>query len=90
MNNEEPVAGKEAVTAGLAAYWQSFGSLEHEPLNIYGSDDSFVLEALNHYTTADGREVTLRAVAFTDRDEDGLVRSVRLYSDTSPLFAAAG
>jgi hypothetical protein len=31
------------------------------------------------------------AVAFTDRDDDsGLVTSVRLYTDTSPLFAGAG
>jgi hypothetical protein len=71
----------------LAEYWQSFGELEHELLNIYGSDDRFVPEALNHYLTQDGRRVTLRAVAFTDRDDDGLVSSVRLFSDTGPLFS---
>lgn len=87
MNNAEPLRGRDAVTAGLAEYWQSFRALEHDLLNIYGTDERFVLEALNHYTTLDGREVTLRAVAFTDRGRDGLATSVRLFSDTGPLFA---
>lgn len=87
QNSEEPVSGKAGVLEGLAAYWQTFGSLEHELLNIYGSDDAFCLEALNHYTTAGGEPVTLRAVAFTDRDAHGSVTSVRFYTDTGPLFA---
>lgn len=86
MNNAEPTRGKAAVLEGLSHYWPSFGSIEHELLNLYGSDHSFVLEALNHYTRLDGSEVTLRAVAFTDRDESGRVTSVRLYTDTSPLW----
>lgn len=88
MNNADPMEGKEAVLAGLGQYWPSFGTMEHDLLNIYGDDDQYVLEALNHYTTLDDRSVTLRAVAFTDRDADGLVESVRLYTDTTPLFAA--
>ncbi len=89
MNNAEPVQGKDAVLGGLAEYWQSFGSLEHDLLNIYGTDQAFVLEALNHYTRLDGQAVMLRAVALTDRNEAGEVTSVRLYSDTTPLFASA-
>jgi len=46
-----------------------------------------VLEALNHYTRPDGRPIALRAAAFTDRDEAGLVAGFRLYTDTGPLFA---
>jgi len=48
------------------------------------------LEALNHYPSVDGRAITVRALAVTERGEDGLVTSVPLYSDTSPLFAADG
>lgn len=87
MNNGDPARGKTAVLQGLAYYWPSFGAIEHELLNIYGTDRSFVLEALNHYTRLDGRQVTLRAVAITDRDESGQVKAVRLYTDTAPLFA---
>ena len=86
MNNADPVRGKAAVLAALKSYWASFGTLEHEPLNIYGTDDAFMLEALNHYTRGDGGRVTLRAVALTDRDAAGLVTSFRLYTDTGPLF----
>jgi len=86
MNNAGPISGKAAVTAALEAYWASFGTLEHDLLNIYGTDASFMLEALNHYTRSDGRRVTLRAVALTDRDESGLVSSFRLSTDTGPLF----
>ncbi len=86
MNNQPTVIGKHAVLAGLGAYWTSFGALVHEPQRIYGSDRAFVLEALNHYVRLDGTKVTLRAVAFTDRNAEGFVTSVRLYTDTLPLF----
>ncbi|BAZ19474.1 hypothetical protein NIES4073_03440 (plasmid) [Kalymmatonema gypsitolerans NIES-4073] len=86
-NNNPPIEGKQVVMQGLAAYWKTFASLEHDLLNIYGNDLSFVLEALNHYKRTDGQLVTIRAVAFTDRNEEGLVTSVRFYTDTTPVFA---
>lgn len=86
-NNNPPVEGKVAILNYLAQYWSTFGSLRHDLLNIYGSESAFVLEALNHYQRKDGKPVTLRAVAFTDRNESGLVTSVRFYTDTTKLFA---
>ena len=86
-NNTPAMEGKEVVMQGLASYWTTFANLEHDLLNIYGSDSSFVLEALNHYKRNDGKAVTIRAVAFTDRNQEGLVTSIRLYTDTTPLFA---
>lgn len=86
-NNNPPVLGKAAIAQFLANYWKTFASLEHDLLNIYGSDLCFVLEALNHYKRHDGKAVTLRAVAFTDRSVTGLVTSVRFYTDTTELFA---
>lgn len=87
MNNADPVRGKPAVLAALGQYWATFGTLEHDLLNLYGTDSAFMLEALNHYTRLDGGRVTLRAVALTDRGPDGTVTSFRLYTDTAPLFA---
>ncbi|GAA6614935.1 nuclear transport factor 2 family protein [Scytonema sp. NUACC26] len=86
-NNNPPVQGKAAIVQFLADYWKTFASLEHDLLNIYGSDSAFVLEALNHYKRNDGKDVTLKAVAFTDRNEAGFVTSVRFYTDTAELFA---
>ncbi len=89
-NNDPPVRGKAAILEGLSYYWTTFDSLTQDLLNIYGTDSSFVLEALNHHERKSGEPVTLRAVAFTDRNEAGLANSVRLYTDTTPLFAPAG
>jgi ketosteroid isomerase-like protein len=87
QNNNEPVRGKAAIVAGLTQYWQSFGELEHALLNIFGRDDAFVLEAWNHYVRLDGKRVSVRAVAITERNEAGLVRTFRFYTDVSPVFA---
>jgi hypothetical protein len=91
FNNDEPMVGRDVARAGLGQFWGSVTgmgySLVHEPLNIYGNDRHFVLEALNHYDGKDGTRVTVRATAWTDRDDDGMVTSVRLYQDLSPLYA---
>lgn len=87
LDDAPPMRGKAQVLAGLAQYWPSFGALEHELLTLHGTDDRFVLEALNHYQRLDGGRVTLRAVAFTERNAEGLVSSARIYTDTSALFA---
>lgn len=92
FNNDEPLHGREVAKQGLGQFWGSISgmgfTLLHEPLNIYGADTTFVLEALNHYDKPGQERVTVRAAAFTDRGSDGKVTSVRLYQDVSPLFAA--
>ena len=87
FNNEPPTQGKAAILGRLRGYWQSFRSIEHDLLNIYGEPHAFMLEALNHYVRLDSRPVTCRAVALTDRNAEGLVTAVRLYTDVSALFA---
>ncbi len=86
FGNAPAVTGKKAVVEMLGGYWQSFKSIEHDLTNIYGSDDAYVLEALNHYERHDGKKITVRAVAFTDKNDEGLVTSIRVFGDTSPLF----
>lgn len=86
FNNSPAIHGKSAVVGMLSGYWKSFAGIEHEALNIYGTDSQFMLEALNHYVRHDGRKVTTHAVALTDRNEAGLVTSVRVFADASPVF----
>ncbi|MFN6526709.1 nuclear transport factor 2 family protein [Nostoc sp. ChiSLP03a] len=85
-NNNPPIQGKAAILQSLSEYWITFDTLTHDLLNIYGTESSFVLEALNHYKRNDQKVITVRAVAITDRHETGLVTSVRLYTDTTPLY----
>lgn len=87
FNNDPFGQGKEVILQGLGNYWKSFATIEHDLINIYGSDDHYVLEALNHYKRHDGKSATVKAVAFTDLNENGKVKSVRLYMDTAPVFA---
>lgn len=87
-NNNPPIEGKAAILQSLSSYWTTFNSLTHDLLNIYGNDSSFALEALNHYERNDGKAVIVRAVAITDRNKAGLVTYIRLYTDTTPLFAS--
>lgn len=87
FNNDPFGQGKEVVLEGLSKYWQAFASIEHDLVNIYGSDKNYVLEALNHYQRHDGQYATVSTVAFTDLNEEGKVQSVRLYMDTAPVFS---
>ena len=86
INNQPAISGKSEVVNYLEQYWKTFESVEHDLLTIYGKDEAFLLEAMNDYRRNDGKMVQVRAVAFTDLDEGGKVRSVRLYSDVSPVF----
>jgi len=87
INNDQPTESKESILKDLASFWKSFEKVNHDLLNIYGNDYSFVLEALNHFIKNNGKYITIRAVAFTDRNNEGLVSSVRLYADLSSLFS---
>lgn len=85
-NGDMTMRGRDQVREGLRQFWRSFGTLEHDELNIYGTDRNLVHEALNYYRTLDGRDVTVRAVAWLDRNDDGLIASMRIYNDQSPVF----
>ena len=78
--------GRDHVKDGIEKFWQSFDTLRHEEINIYGTDQNFAHEALNHFTTWNGKRVTVRALACIDRDERGDILSLRIYSDQSELW----
>jgi hypothetical protein len=87
INNNPPVNGKDQITKHLTSLWTSFNENSHDLLNIYGIDSSFSSEIVNHFTLHDGKEITVNAVGYLDRNEEGLLTSVRLYADFSPLFS---
>ena len=87
INNNLPVNEKDQIIKHLTSLWTSFKGNAHDLLNIYGSDSSFSSEITNHFTLHDGNEITINAVGYLDRNEEGLLTSVRLYADFSPLFS---
>lgn len=82
------MSGVAAVREGLRSYWQGFKSIRHEELTMFGSETNLVHEALNHYETLDGRQVTVKAVAFIDRDSEGRIEAMRIYNDQSAVWSA--
>jgi hypothetical protein len=86
INSDLPVNGKHEIKQQLASFWTLYEKNRHDLLNIYGTDYSFSSEIVNHFTLPDGREITINAVGYLDRNEEGLLTSVRLYGNFSPLF----
>lgn len=84
-NNAEPVTGKAAILTLVGQLWRGYRWGRHELLAVVGCDRRFAAEALNHYERLDRRRVTIRACAFTDRDDAGLVQAVRFYGDAGAL-----
>jgi hypothetical protein len=87
INNDPPVNGRDQITRHLTSLWALFNGNGHDLLNIYGIDSSFSSEIVNHFTLHDVKEITVNAVGYLDRNEEGLLTSVKLYADFSPLFS---
>ena len=88
QSTQPNTSGIEAVKTALTGFWQTFKTIQHEEIGLFESGTTVIHEALNHYEALDGRKVSLRAVAVMDRNEQGLIRALRIYSDQSPLFNA--
>lgn len=92
INNHMPVYSKFAVERAFVEYVKNFRSLSYEILKVSGTDRSSVAEALFTYVCNDGSIEVVQHAYFCERDEAGLLTSVRLYGDTTrvlkPFIAA--
>lgn len=87
FGNQPKVTGKQKILAGLKEFWKTYDGEEHVLHSILGNDNCFALEATNVYRRKDGTEVSIPAVAITERNEAGLVSSFRVFIDIAPLYA---
>jgi hypothetical protein len=85
VNNQMQAYGRDAIATAVGAYWHGFRSSHHEPLCILGSDTDFAVEVLCHYTRLRGDVFTIPACSFKTRNAAGLMTSVRIFADISPL-----
>jgi hypothetical protein len=86
VNNDPLIEGRASVVRRLAYLAPSFRTREHELLNAYGTERAIALEGLSHCSSTDATPVAVRAAMFIDRDNRGLVTSIRLYTDTTDLY----
>lgn len=84
--NTPAVQGRSIILAGLQRFWSGIRGLDHDFINILGTDASLAAEALIDYTRKDGRVVSLPCVTVIERNDDGLATSVRIFIDTAPIF----
>jgi ketosteroid isomerase-like protein len=87
FGNNPIVKGKQAILEGLKKFWATYDSEEHILHGITGQDNYFALEATNVYQRKDGKKVSIPAVAITERNDQGLAKSIRVFIDIAPLYA---
>lgn len=85
-NGDMTMRGRDAVRDGLAQFWQSFGTLAHDELNIDGTDRNLVHESAQLLHDARRAGGDHSGGGMVDRDDDGNVVSLRIYNDQSPLW----
>lgn len=92
INNNMPIYSKFAIERAFVDYVKNFRSLTYEILSVTGTDRSSIAEALFNYVCHDGSVEVVQHAYFCERDENGLLTSVRLYGDTTrilkPFWAA--
>ena len=81
VNNAMPVYSKLAVGAAYTEYLKAFRSLTYELLNVFGDERQSVAEALFTYVCNDGSVEIVQHGYVVDRNESGLLTSVRVYGD---------
>ena len=87
FGNNPLATGEDAVLQGIDNFWASIHGLNHNFLNVLGTDHQLVLEALIDYTRADDRVVQIPCVTLIDRNEAGLATSIRIFIDVAPVYA---
>ncbi|MGH6949519.1 MAG: nuclear transport factor 2 family protein [Vitreimonas sp.] len=90
INDDLPLYGADVILSVVKRNWIVFERVEHEPLNIYGSDASFAVEMLCHFTRRGGARVTVPGCAFVDRGGDGRAMSLRMFLDLAPAIEKHG
>lgn len=94
FGNWPRTAGREAITAAIAQFFDGFASLVHTAVGSWLDGRTLVLEAEVTYVRHDGRTVTVPACTIfrlsDERSEDGapLAKECRIYVDLTPLYAA--
>lgn len=87
FGNNPIVKCNNEIIGGLKHFWDAIQGLDHSFLNILGNDHLIAAEALIDYTRKDSKVVTVPCVTVIERNEDGLASSVRIFMDSTPVFA---
>jgi len=84
--NADPAVGRDAVRAGVLAFWATIDGLTHHILNSWDFGDTTVVQIDVEYRRKDGKTVTVPNADILVFDGD-LVRDWQIYIDVAPVYA---
>lgn len=85
FGNNPLAKGKEQIGQAIGGLWGAIGGLRHERVNVWEVPDGAILEAITHYRTKAGTEVSIPVTSILHRANDK-VDNLRVYMDIAPLF----
>ena len=86
--NADPIIGRENARAASIQLYGAIGGMKHHFKEVWENGDSVMLVADAEYTRLDGSIVSLPCVTHVHHRADGLVDSMHVFMDISPVFAA--
>jgi hypothetical protein len=94
FGNWPRTAGRDAITAAIAQFFDGFQSLQHKSVGTWLDARALVLEAEVTYVRHDGRTVTVPACTIfrlapaPSSEGTPQAKECRIYVDLGPLYAA--
>lgn len=87
FGNAEPLAGREAIVAGLRAFFSTIDGLRHRIVRNWQVDADIIAETEVVYRRLDGKDVSVVAVSIWRTRDDGLISDYRIFVDLTPVYA---
>ncbi|MGW6401306.1 nuclear transport factor 2 family protein [Streptomyces sp. NPDC055134] len=87
FGNNEPMAGPEAIEAGVGGFFGTVKGLRHTAVREWYAGSDAIIEETVDYFRLGGDTVTIPAVTMWHVDEAGLIDDFRVYFDLAPLYA---
>lgn len=75
------------VKAYVGNFWKEIKGVNHNFINLLGTDDEMVLEAQIDYTRSDDKQVTVPCVTIIERTGEEKVQSMRIFIDLAPVLS---
>ncbi|MGC5010880.1 nuclear transport factor 2 family protein [Streptosporangium sp. DT93] len=88
FGNAAPMAGREAVAAGLREFYATIGGLRHRIVRSWQVGADVIAETEVTYRRLDGGESAVVAVSIWRTRDDGLITDYRIFVDLAPLYGA--
>jgi uncharacterized protein (TIGR02246 family) len=86
FGNAEPMAGREAIAAGLRTFFATIGGLRHRIVRSWQAGADTVAETEVTYRRLDGKDVSVAAVSIWHTRDDGLISDYRIFIDLAPVY----